>query len=156
MNLQGSQQEDSLESNQNALSIYGSGKVTAKTLTDCIIEIKKSFPKLPIGWYDVLERMLDEEKFTDQRLIDATKSLIKNCVYPEPTIANIISYDRLVKVFTYSELQWKHKDSYYMGATYDPIAKEYDKIDFHGQERYAKKEDVAKYNLVKWQLKKKL
>jgi len=116
-------------------------------LADCIIEVKKAFPRLPVGWYDVLERMLDEEKFSDKRLIDATKSLIKNCVYPEPTIANIISFDRTVTVYTIGELREKYKDHYHTGANYDPIISEYERVDFHGQERWAKKEDVTRFNL---------
>lgn len=153
MNLPELSHEDLTESKKNQLSLYQSGKVTAQTLADCVIEIKKAFPRLPVGWYDVLEKMLDEEKFSDKRLVDATKSLIKNCVYPEPTIANIISFDRTVKVYTYHELMEKYKDCYYMGSTQDPIFTEYERVDFYEQERFAKKEDVNRYNLKKWSRK---
>jgi hypothetical protein len=154
MNLRVLSQEDIIENKDNQLSLYQSGKVSSKVLADCIVDIKKAFPKLLIGWYDVLEEMLDEEKFSDKRLIDATKNLIKNCVYPEPTIANIISFDWTVKVYTYDELMEKHKDAYHMGSTSDPIYTNYERIDFYGQERWAKKEDVLRFNLTKWIIKK--
>ena len=47
--------------------------------------------------------MIDEEKFTDRRLDDAIKNLVKTCLYPEPTIASVLSYDRLCKLWTYDE-----------------------------------------------------
>ncbi len=136
------------ENKDNQLSLYQPGKVTSKTLADCIIEVKKAFPKLPVGWYDVLERMLDDEKFSDKRLIDATKNLIKNCVYPEPTIANIISFDRTIKVFTYNELLTVSKD--YSAEQRGEHLNNFEKVDFYGQERWAKKEDVIRFNLSKW------
>lgn len=139
---------EDLTENKNQLSLYQPGKVSAKILADCIIEVKKAFPKLPVGWYDVLERMLDDEKFSDKRLIDATKNLIKNCVYPEPTIANIISFDRTVKVFTYNELLTIAKD--YSAGQRKEHLNNFEKVDFYGQERYAKKEDVNRFNLAKW------
>lgn len=86
------------------VSIYGQGKVSTKTFAECIIRIKKAFPDLPDGWYDILEELLDAEKFTDKRFIDAAKNLIINCQYPKPTIANILSYDKKMQLYTYDEL----------------------------------------------------
>lgn len=77
---------------------------------DCVIRLKKSFPKLPQGWYEILSEMIDSEGFTDQRLIDATTNLIRTCPYPEPTIANILSFDKTKKLYTYEQLQWMSKD----------------------------------------------
>ena len=77
-----------------------------------IVKLKRAFPKLNEGWYLILEEMLDEEKFTDARFTDAINNLIKTCPYPEPTIANIIGYDRLQKVWTYDEaLEYTNKYS---------------------------------------------
>ena len=68
-----------------------------------IVKLKRAFPRLSEGWYITLEEMLDEEGFTDQRFNDAVLNLIKTCNYPEPTIANILSFDRLAKIWTYDE-----------------------------------------------------
>ena len=114
----------------------------------CIAEIKKAFPRLSLGWYDVLEQMLDDEGFSDQRLIDATKILIKTCQYPEPTIANIIGYDRMIKVYLYDELLTIAKD--YSPNERGIFLRCFDMIDFYGELRWAKKEDVARFNLKKW------
>ena len=43
-------------------------------------------------------------QFSDQRMIDSIGYVIDNCLYPTPTIANLISYDRRVKLYTYQEV----------------------------------------------------
>ena len=92
------------------ISIYGKGQVTPETLALCILTIKKAFPKLPIEWYDIMSLMITEDGFTDKRLIDATKNLIRTCIYPEPTIANFINFDKIKKVYTNEELLEITKD----------------------------------------------
>jgi hypothetical protein len=133
----------------NQLSFYGIGQVTAQTLAGCVSEIKKSFPKLPAGWFDVLEKMLDEEGFTDQRLIDATKALIRTCEYPEPTIARIIGFDRSVKVYSYNELL-EHKKDAAPQERFEYL-NSFDRINFFGELRYAKKDDIRHFSLPIWQ-----
>ncbi|NWF87918.1 MAG: hypothetical protein HXY50_00485 [Ignavibacteriaceae bacterium] len=123
---------------ESEISLYGHGKVSIKVLTECVIKLKKSFPKLPIGFYDVLEQLLDEEKFTDKRLIDATNNLIKTCQYPEPTIANILGYDKKIKIYTWDELAK-------ISCDYGPEARkrfwdQYGAIKISEQSRYVLKE----------------
>ena len=67
MNLQNLLPEDSKQNKE--ISIYGYGKVTSKGFADSIIKIKKAFPELSKEWFDILETMLDDERFTDKRLI---------------------------------------------------------------------------------------
>lgn len=47
--------------------------------------------------------MLKEDNFGDERLTHAVKHVIKTCVYPEPTIANFLSYDKSIKVYDYAQ-----------------------------------------------------
>jgi len=111
--------------NKQEISLYGQGKVSTKVLANCFIDLKKTFPKLPDGWYDILEKMLDEEKFTDKRLIDATNNLIKTCIYPEPTIANILGYDKKQKLYSYEDILEITKDysAYQRGLFWDNLEK---------------------------------
>lgn len=145
--MQVSQPNEQLETRDNEISIYRPGKVSAESFAHGSKKIQDAFPKLHSGWFKILDQMLDEEKFSEEKFRDAVNCLIKYCVYPEPTIANILSFDKTIKVFTYQELQFRHRESYFMGATYDPIASEYSKIDYYGQIRYAKKEDVKKFGI---------
>lgn len=148
-------QEDLSEKKQNAqLSVYGQGKVSTETFALCTIDIKKAFPKLPISWYDVLESMLNEERFTNERLIDATKSLIKNCQYPEPTLANIISFDKTIKVYLWDELLALTKD--YSPESRRDYLNNFAAINYYGEQRYARKDYIERYNLPIWRFEKKL
>lgn len=105
-------QEDLIENSNNKgeVSVYGEGKVSTTVLAECFVSLKKAFPRLPNGWYDILEKLLDTERFTDKRLIDATMNLIKTCIYPEPTIANILNFDKKFKVWTYDDILKFTKD----------------------------------------------
>lgn len=86
----------------NEISIY-TGQLTDKCVVSNIVLIKKAFPSLPLGFYDVFMDMVRDNSFTDSRLNDAVKYVICNCQYPQPTIASFIAFDKKVKSYTYSQ-----------------------------------------------------
>lgn len=137
---------------KHEISIYKPGTINPNILGSGIKMIMQAFPKLPAGWYSVLKEMLKDEEFNDERFSDSIKSLIKNCPYPEPAIANIIGYDKTIKVFLWNELLEKTKeDSPQTRAEY---LNNFIAIDFYGEQRFARKEDVERYNLKKWRYNK--
>jgi len=75
-----------------------------------VARIKNAFPALPNGFYDVFTDMIKDYGFCDSRLTDAVRNVIATCVYPTPTIANFISWDRTFKVFTYEEMLKKSSE----------------------------------------------
>lgn len=87
----------------NEISIY-KGELTGPCLVNCVVTIKKAFPSLPIDFYDVFTDRLKANGFTDERLRDAVNYVVDTCIYPTPTIANFISFDRRFKVFNYEEM----------------------------------------------------
>jgi len=56
------------------------------------------------GFFEVFNDMLRVSGFSDQRLRDAVDHVIQNCVYPNPTIAQFLSWDKRIKVLTYEEM----------------------------------------------------
>lgn len=92
------------------VSLYGDGKVSPECLALNIVRLKDSFPKLENGWYRQLQRFIEAERFTDKRFDDAVDNLIKTCVYPEPTIASLLGYDKKAKLYTWFELGNISKD----------------------------------------------
>lgn len=68
------------------------------------VRLKKAFPALPSGFYDILLDRVKELGFTDARLKDAVNHLIDNFTYPSPSIANIVGFDKRVKLLTYSDM----------------------------------------------------
>ena len=121
-------------------------------LADCIIQLKKAFPKIGQGFYDVLEEMLDAEGFTDERLIDATSALIKTCEFPEPTIARIIGFDRTVKVYTHTELLTESNNMNAQARA--EFLESYGRINYYGELRFVRKDIIKKFNLPEWENKK--
>lgn len=147
MNLQNLQQNEPSEP-ENKLSIYGKGKVTPEAWAHGTALLKGAFPKLSLDWYKTLQAMVDEDGFTDQRFKDAIMATIKNCQYPEPTLANLLNYDRYVKTFYYYELL---EQSNNMDAESRKLfLSQYEEINHNKQRKYCLKEDVSKYNLEKW------
>lgn len=59
---------------------------------------------MPIGFYDTFDDRVRAKLFSKQRLMDAVDFVIDNCVYPTPTIANFVSYDRTVEFKTYDQI----------------------------------------------------
>lgn len=98
---------------------------------------------------DLLRERFKANGFTDQRMKDAVAFVIDSYTGFDklPAIGDFIKFDKKVKVFTLSELQFKHKDSYYFGAKYDPIAEEYTRVIVNGEIRYAKKDEAIKYRM---------
>jgi hypothetical protein len=88
---------------EHSLSVYH-GDLTTPNVIECVTKIKKAFPSLPVGFYDVFTDRIKGNNFSDERLIDAVNHVIDTCVYPIPTIANFISFDQRIKLFTHSEM----------------------------------------------------
>jgi hypothetical protein len=143
------------QTSNDELSIYVGGQLTQDAVIKETEKILIAFPKIESQMIALLRERFKANKFNDERMRDAVNFVIDNYTGWDklPAIGDFVKFDKTVKVFTLSELQIKHKDAYYMGATYDPIVREYSRIDFYGQLRYAKKEDIERYNLKTWSKK---
>ena len=90
-------------SNGNELTVYR-GELTPKALSQNVAKVKAAFPSLQPDFFVLLIDRLKEKGFSDERLKDAVNSVIDNCHYPTPTLANFLSFDKRVKILTYQEL----------------------------------------------------
>jgi len=99
-----SPQSTELSIERGEVSLYDDALAGPKDIVDASVKIKKSFPLLPMGFYDMFDIRIRETGFTAQRLTDAVNFVIDNCIYPQPTIANFISYDRTVKFKTHEQM----------------------------------------------------
>jgi hypothetical protein len=116
-------------SNQNEVSVY-SGKLTAEGLRTCSDRVARAFPRLTEGFYDEWARIIADEGIGDHRLADAVDHVIKTCQYPEPTIANFISFDRKIKLYSYDELCKMVHDT-----NDSQLMSRYKAVKFKGQEK---------------------
>lgn len=59
-----------------------------------MIKVSQAFPTLPEPFYDLLCERIKEHGFTDERLKKSVNYVIDHCIYPTPTIAQFISFDK--------------------------------------------------------------
>lgn len=139
-------------SSDNEISVYQGGELTERAMVEETSKILVAFPKMEPQMINLLRERFKANGFNDERLRDAVNYVIDNYRgYDKlPSIADFISYDKKVRIYTRSELLEKHKDAYYYGAKYDPIANEYELINYNGKPRYVRKEDFIKHKLKKW------
>mgnify|MGYP001011243058 CR=1 FL=1 len=89
---------------EDKVSLYRDELAGVSDLIKAIADIKSAFPTLPLGFYDKFDDRITANKFTRQRLMDAVNYVIDNCIYPTPTIAQFISFDKTVKFKSHDEM----------------------------------------------------
>ena len=82
-------------SESNLDSIYN-GELTSHCVLESIKKIRDAFPGLPTGFFNIFQDRLKDHKFCDERLKDAVNYVIDNCQYPNPQIADFITYDKKI------------------------------------------------------------
>jgi hypothetical protein len=85
------------------MSVY-SGQLTKQVIAESAMKIRGAFPSLPLPFFDVFADRIKDNQFTDERLKASINHVIDNCVYPSPTIAQFLSYDKRVKLYSYNDM----------------------------------------------------
>jgi len=110
------------------------------------MKLKKAFPQLGAGFIDVFNDRIKANGYTDERLNDALAHVIDNCIYPTPTIAQFISYDRKMTLYN-------HSDMLKLNDTLNGKAFESHKAVLIGENTFpvwAHVNDIEKYKLRPW------
>lgn len=99
-----------------------------------------AFPTLPNATIELILERAKEKGFSDQRLTDAVNQVIDTCRYPNPKPADFLSFDKRVKIITYSELT----DAVAKGtATFE----EYNRIVINGKGFWIRTVDKELHNI---------
>lgn len=118
--------------NTSEISIYSGPVATQVEIKSEVKKLMAAFPQVSNDFLIVLvERMIDK-KFTKERVKEAINHVIDTNPYQRPSIADIISFDRKIKVYTYSEISAKCYPGY---SAFD----HFEKIDIEGRKRYIEK-----------------
>ena len=104
---------------EGSLSIYKGALISDESIVRYSVKVRYAFPALPPEYYGVLLDMVKEEGFTDERFRDAVHYVIKTCVYPSPTIAQFISFDKRIQTLTYDKYLKLCDEG--LGNNYEPI-----------------------------------
>jgi hypothetical protein len=126
------------------MSIYND-ELTTQNIIEGTVKLKKSFPSLTKEFFDVFADRIKDNKFTDKRLNDSINYVIDNCIYPTPSIAQFISYDKRIKLYTYHDIVRMQDQTQHAFKSYRPV-----KIHGVNKPMYASINDIAQYNLEKW------
>lgn len=113
----------------NEISVY-SGKIATKDHVKSETKsLMAAFPDVNEDFIALLTRRLIDNKFTNERVTDAINHVIDTSPYKRPAIADIISFDRKVKIFTYKEIRDKCRPDY---LAFD----RYERIEINGKKRF--------------------
>lgn len=86
------------------LSLYQDTYATPDDIARAVKKLTMTFPKMGGDFFDVLYERIDKNKFTKQRLEDAVNNVLDNFRYKELNVADIISYDKRVRLYTYTQI----------------------------------------------------
>jgi len=91
----------------NEISVY-TDNFNPVNAAKTVMKLNKAFPNLGSDFVSILSERVKELKISDQRLLDSVNYLIDNYHYPTMTIADIVSYDKKIKLLTYDEVMKIH------------------------------------------------
>jgi hypothetical protein len=75
--------------------------------TELLVHVRRlraAFPQMDDNFYNILVERIVANKFTRQRLADAVNYVIDNVRYKELHVADIVGFDRRIKLYPYNEL----------------------------------------------------
>lgn len=133
--------------NNYEISIYNDD-LTADCVVKNTAKIKIAFPSLSAEFYDLFQNRIKEKGFTNKRLTAAINNVIDTCIYPNPTIASILKYDKRAELFTWQQIMKLNdtiKDPFQYFTSIDIGIK---------KPMYIRTEYFEKYEFIKWTPKK--
>lgn len=68
-----------------------------------IARLRAGFPKMQDAFFSLLIERVIARRFTAQRLEDAVNNTLDNFHYKELTVADIVSFDRVERLYTYTQ-----------------------------------------------------
>jgi len=131
--------QKSLES-ATEISVY-KGNFNPIQATKTVMRLNKAFPSLTSDFVSILLDRVKELNISDERLSDSVNYLIDNYHYPTMAIADVVSYDKKIKLLTYDEVMKIH-------AQTGDAFKFYKVVDLgHKTTLFANIRDIEQYNL---------
>ena len=87
------------------VSIYHKGKkATQEQLTRNIAKLEMAFPKMQGEFFKILLERIDANNFSNKRLENAVNYVIDKFQYKELNVADVISWDRKINIYTYYQI----------------------------------------------------
>lgn len=95
------------------ISVY-QDELTEKGILIQVDKLRKAFPNLDVGFFDIMADRIKECKFTDKRFNDSVNRVIDTCKYTKPSISELVRFDKTIKLIPYEQmckiaLEWGRK-----------------------------------------------
>ena len=94
------------------LSLYTDTPATPDQIKQELKKLVSAFPDIDNQYVIVLIDRMVANRFTRNRVFDAINNIIDNCHYKRPMIAEIVGFDKKVRLYTYSEMLSKCTPQY--------------------------------------------
>jgi hypothetical protein len=118
--------------NRSEISIYDGATATGVEMESEVQKLMAAFPEVTNDFLIILIDRLIDNGFTKERVQDAISKTIDTNPYRRPSIADIISYDKKVKLYTYSEVEKKCLPGY-------SAFQYYERVEIEGKQRFIEK-----------------
>jgi hypothetical protein len=124
------------------LSIYRDKLVKEQDIKPELKKLCAAFPEISDDFIILLSDRIIDNDFTVKRLQDAMKYLIDNFHYKKPNIADIISFDKRIKLYDYYQIiEMVNQYGVSIWETYKPIKTA------HKLRLFASMKDIETYKL---------
>jgi hypothetical protein len=125
------------------LSIF-KGSISKAVMAEQLNRIKSHFPSVDEKYLTELKEDFIRYKFSNERIIESVDNVIRTCKYPSPLMSNFLTFDKIIKFYTYAQFSDKiiNKDK--------TLYKTHTMVKLSCQENgvYVKNEDIDKYGLT--------
>lgn len=126
------QSSKTTECHNNEISIYQGSVATQSDIKSELKKLKAAFPEVDNDYIIILTSRLVEKRFTKQRVQDTINNIIDTCPYRRPAIAEIISFDKRIKVYDFLEVQ-------NMCSPGKPAFERFERVNINGKWKYIEK-----------------
>ena len=86
------------------LSLYQDSIAEPVQIAGAVKTLKAAFPKMEDEFFMLLCKRIGANEFTAKRLEDAVSHVIDNFRYKELNVADVISFDKRVRLYSYDEV----------------------------------------------------
>jgi hypothetical protein len=122
------------------LSLYGDAQAEPKEIAVAVKKLSVAFPKQQPEFWTVLAERICANGFSGARLKDAVGYVLDNFQYKELNIADIIRFDRRVKLYTGRELVEAQMNGVHCS--------EFEARELNGMKFWVLKSDLAKTGAI--------
>ncbi len=89
---------------QAEVSLYQDKEASANDVAVAMSRLKASFPKMGGEFFNILAERILIRSFSSKRLQDAVNNVIDNFKFKELNVADVVNFDKKVKLYTYNEV----------------------------------------------------